>query len=265
MYSLYTPYGGFISRIFWWAFRHFYLIRWLNRIDSSKVPFDYDIISTIAGKNTIMSFNLGTPGPEQKISILGFEGDCRKKFFAKFSKKEKAKELTRNEISIFHALEGTKLTPDIIETIDTGNYIWLKTSIIEGSQRKTTILTKDIVDLSLIISQKHIKSDSKYNLELRTCLSHGDFCPWNMIINGDKIKMIDWEMAAERPLGYDLFKYLNQCSKLLNHSQQKTEFITGNTDLINYYFTEMGISNWEDYYYYYLSSIEEKHTQKHQA
>ena len=256
MYNLYTAYGGLLPRVYWWLFRHVYFIRWINRVDSNKVKFAYESINKIEGENSIMAFNLGTPGAEQKISILGIERKSGKKFFAKYSEKEKAKDLTRHEICVYHALKDSQLTPQIIDIKESDNYVWLKTSVIEGEPSSIKVLTKEIVDLSILISQKHLNHDTGRYHKLQTSLSHGDFCPWNMIKQEKEIKIIDWEMAAERPLGYDIFKFISQCSKLINSRVKNEEIISNNKKMINYYFTALGISDWEEYYDYYLSSIE---------
>lgn len=45
--------------------------------------------------------------------------------------------------------------------------------------------------------------------QLPVALAHGDFTPWNSVVQEDGLYVFDWEYAAENwPLGYDLVHYL---------------------------------------------------------
>lgn len=90
MYGLYSAYGGRFSKFYWFLFRKYKLVRLLTCIDEKKVPFDYQDIKAIDGTNSLMAFNMGSPGVEQKISILGQNLDNGMPFFAKFSQKKKS-------------------------------------------------------------------------------------------------------------------------------------------------------------------------------
>lgn len=251
MYGLYAAYGGKLSKAYWWLFRNCKMVRWLNRVDSSKVEFPFSKISDLDGEGSLMAFNLGTPGPEQKISILGYTKEDGKKFFAKYSEKKAAMELTKNEIAVYKLLEGSGLTPTIFDAKISENFVWMKTSCVDGSHSTTMELTQTVVDLALVLSQYHLSEETSNEKGLQTCLSHGDFCPWNMLINDGKIKLIDWEMAAERPLGYDIFKYVCQCSHLFRSDKTFISVIEENKVLIDLYFEKLGIKNWEKYYVYF--------------
>jgi hypothetical protein len=45
--------------------------------------------------------------------------------------------------------------------------------------------------------------------DVHVCYSHGDYSPWN-VLYGDhgEVFVFDWEMAAIRPLGWDLFNFI---------------------------------------------------------
>lgn len=44
---------------------------------------------------------------------------------------------------------------------------------------------------------------------LRTVLTHGDFTPWNVFLDGEGLYVFDWEYAQDAyPLGYDLARFL---------------------------------------------------------
>ena len=72
LYQLYTPYGS-LSKVYWWLFRHFFIVRWLNKFSNVDIVFQYTKILKLLPIGSIVSFNLGTSGEEQKISMLGEE------------------------------------------------------------------------------------------------------------------------------------------------------------------------------------------------
>jgi thymidylate kinase len=53
----------------------------------------------------------------------------------------------------------------------------------------------------------------------RLCaIAHGDFTPWNTMINGDKLHLIDWEMGKRQmPVLYDLFHFVYQSNILIGN------------------------------------------------
>lgn len=251
MYGLYAVYGGKLSRLYWWLFRNSKMVRWMNRVESAAVEFPIDRIVELEGKKSLMAINLGTPGIEQKISILGYHQQKKEKFFAKYSEKKAAMKLTKNEIAVYKMLESTGLTPTLFDAKVSEEFVWMKTSCVEGSHYPTMELTQEIVDLALELSKHHLHNETSNAKDLQTCLSHGDFCPWNMLVNDGKIKLIDWEMAADRPLGYDIFKYVCQCSRLFHPDKSYNSAIEENRTLIDLYFSKLGIKNWEEYYNYF--------------
>lgn len=86
MYGLYSPYGGMLSKIYWTLFRNIRLVRLLSSIDESKLDFPYTKIKAADGGDTLMSFNMGSPGVEQKISILGYDNKLNIPFLLSFRK-----------------------------------------------------------------------------------------------------------------------------------------------------------------------------------
>lgn len=247
MYDLYPTYGGKLSRIYWWLFRHCSIVRALNACEGKNAGFPYQKIIELEGKGSLMAFNLGTPGPEQKISILGFDEERKEPFFAKYSEKPDAIKLTRNEVATYQVLNNTNLAPELFEVKELEDCIWMRTSFVQGKHLSSMALTKEIVDLAIKLSKYHL-SDKVANEEgLMLSLSHGDFCPWNMLANDDKLQLIDWEMAADRPLGYDIFKYVCQVSLLFTPEKSLIHTIKENQALINSYFSQCGIEDWDAY------------------
>ena len=58
------------------------------------------------------------------------------------------------------------------------------------------------------------------NEESLSCgLAHGDFTPWNMYINHEKLYIYDWELSKEAmPVLFDLFHYIFQSEVMINRS-----------------------------------------------
>lgn len=252
MYGLYPSYGGTLSRVYWWLFRHCSIVRVLNACDGERAGFPYRKIVELEGRDSLMAFNLGTPGPEQKISILGFDQKMRNPFFAKYSEKPDAMALTRNEEATLRLLEETSLAPTLLEFKDQGDCVWMRTSFVNGGHLATMELTEEVVGLAVTLSKCHLTAQSVNDEGLALSLSHGDFCPWNILVDEGKLKLIDWEMAADRPLGYDIFKYVCQCARLFAPDKPYDEVVEDNRFLVDRYFSSCGIENWSPYFEYFL-------------
>lgn len=254
MYGLYPTYGGALSRIYWWLFRRCALLRTLNACDGEKAGFPYSRIVSLEGKGSLMAFNLGTPGPEQKISILGYDLEKKAPFFAKYSEKPAAMVLTKNEVATLQILNGTMLAPELLEVKEQGDGIWMRTAFVQGEHPATKALTEEVVELAVSLSRHHLSEQTADANGLSLSLSHGDFCPWNMLVDAGRLQLIDWEMAADRPLGYDLFKYVCQCARLFSPDKEYHAAIEENGEMISRYFSAFGIVDWRAYEDDFLSS-----------
>ena len=247
MYGLYSPYGGRLSRIYWWLFRHVEAVRKMSSVDENELDFPYKRIKETDGNDTLMSFNMGSPGVEQKISILGYDRILGMPFFAKFSEKPRAMELTRNEIKVYQMLDGSGLTPKLINAVDKKNYVFLKAEYIKGARPKDRHLTNDILQLCLSLVNYHLSDPIDDDSGLVMSLSHGDFCPWNVLVSGNAIRLIDWELAAERTLGYDLFTYICQVSMLFEPEKELLLAIDNDIEYVKAYFDACGIKDYKPY------------------
>lgn len=184
---------------------------------------------------------------EQKISILGFDNLNKLPFFAKFSQKPAAMELTKNEIKVYKALEHTPLVPQLLDYRIDDQYVYLKAEYIKGKRPENKELTSKIVDLCLSLKEFHLTNQKKSGNGLEISLAHGDFCPWNMLVCDKNMKLIDWELAKDRPLGFDLFTYICQVSILFNPEEELLHVIDKHSILVNYYFKACGIVNYLPY------------------
>lgn len=247
MYGLYSPYGGMLSKVYWALFRNIRLVRLLSSIDESKLDFPYTKIKAADGGDTLMSFNMGSPGVEQKISILGYDKTLDIPFFAKFSQKPRAKKLTKNEIRIYRMLDGTGLTPKLLQAVDTDDYVYLKAEFIKGSRPKSRKMTDEVLQLCLPLSKYHLTDNDVDENGLKMSLSHGDFCPWNVLVSDGAIRLIDWELADDRTLGYDLFTYICQVSILFEPDKDLLLAIDESMEYVKAYFSTLGISDYKPY------------------
>lgn len=247
MYGLYSPYGGRLSKIYWWLFQHSSVVRALTSVNEKDLEFPYSKIKASDGNDTLMSFNMGSPGVEQKISILGYDNKLNIPFFAKFSQKPRAMALTRNEVLVYRLLDGTGLTPRLLKAVDTEDYVYLKAEYINGIRPKSRNITQEILHLCLPLASRHLTEQRTDANGLKMGLSHGDFCPWNVLVSNDQIRLIDWELAADRTLGYDLFTYICQVAILFEPEKQLLLAIDESMEYVKAYFSTLGISDYKPY------------------
>lgn len=244
LYHLYTPFGK-ISRIYWWLFRQSYLVRWLNKISDIDSVFPYTKIMGLMPSGSRVSFNMGTPSDEQKISMLGEEPDG-KRFFAKYSQKPRAIELSKNEIGILSNLTGSGLAPELYDHLIADDFCFFRTSFVDGRNNTYLQLNDAIVDLAIRISKTHLHQANGEG-GLMTGLSHGDYTPWNMLILDGQIRLIDWEYGGIRFLGYDLFTFITQVCAFFKHRKSFKDAVAENTQYLNQYFYSYGIMDWTPY------------------
>lgn len=244
IYSLYGNYGGVVAKLYWWLFLHCSLVRYLNRVESSSVQ-DFELLQSLLGTDSIFGINFGTPSPDQKKSILGYDG-AGMHFFAKLSQKENAKKLSSNEIFVYQKLADSGLVPKLFNYKVTDDYVFLKTECVEGchihGQMSNVEILKILETLRAYHYDEKLKSDG-----LKTCFSHGDFCPWNMLENDGRLKIIDWEMAGERALGHDLFTYVFQTAFLIHREESFENVMRESKKLIESYFKSACIDDWKPY------------------
>lgn len=238
IYSLYGNYGGKGARLVWWLFCHFAPLRWLWRVSGEVIP-ELPLLQSLIGEDAVYGVNMGTNGPDQKKSVLGYfvndnENDNHK-FFAKLATKERAKSLSRNEIKVYQTLADTGLVPALYDFKDTEDYVFLKCECICGEHVHGDVDRSQVMKMLMLLKEKHYDQHSSIP-GLMTCFSHMDFCPWNMILVNGKLHIIDWEMAAEMPLGFDLFTYLLQTSFLTDNSKSGLEVVEENREWIEEYF-----------------------------
>ena len=248
LYGMYSPYGGKLSRWHWRLFKQSHLVRLLTSVSDNRLPFPYKQIRDLTGEEAMLSFNMGSPGKEQKISMLGYVPQTKQKFFAKFAQKHDAMRLSRHEIEVLRLLKDTKLVPQLFDSKIANDYVYLQTECVQGRRPYDTLLNNNVVDLLITLSSFHYPDSTNQTTDLCTCLSHGDFCPWNMLVQSDNsLRMIDWEMADERILGYDLFTWLLNVAGLVTGKIPLYHIIEKNRKSIMRYFNALQINDYTPY------------------
>lgn len=264
LYGVYHPYGSLSVKLYWKLFTSCKWIRALSAVDESQLNFPYRTIMDMCPANALVSFNLGTPGDEQKISMLGYIPEEDKSFFAKYSTKDKAKALSRNEIWVLRELEGRNLSPVLLDVKENDEEVFFATSRVCGNAYSSFELSGEILDI--LISLGSVKLEDGTGNELAIGLSHGDFCPWNMLQDGMEIRLIDWEMAANRPLGYDLFLFIIHTHLVMGADEKRIlALLKENANYILKYFNAFNISDYRPYLLSFLTArLKDEQDKAHQ-
>lgn len=249
LYGLYSAYGNKLSRWYWRKFQQSQFVRSLTTVKEERLPFPYTKIRELCGKEAIMSFNMGSPGDAQKISMLGYVPTTRQQFFAKFSQKPEAMRLSKHEIEVLSILQDTGFVPKLYDSRIGDDYVYLQTEYVQGHRPYDTLLNQQVVDFLIKLSSYHYPNGEQTDKEgMRTCLSHGDFCPWNMLVQQDGLlRMIDWEMADERIVGYDIFTWLLNVAGLVTGKIPLYHIIEKNRKYIMRYFNALQIGDYTPY------------------
>ena len=210
----------------------------------------------ILGSKAILAINSGTPGPEQKITVIGIEGN--NSFFFKYAQTDIASRLVENEFSVLNSLRDYKIAPAIYDHITGKGFSCLKTELLEGKR-----IVDDHVNDQVLLLLRKISSlkPQAYNYvlsEIEVSFAHGDFCPWNLMVVDGELKAFDWEMAGYYPLGYDLFTFIFQTSFLLYPKRKIDNILCHNSKYIQRFF---GSKDWKGY----LRSFAEMKLQRESA
>tara|TARA_B110000238_G_C16007322_1_gene387241 strand:- start:170 stop:943 length:774 start_codon:yes stop_codon:yes gene_type:complete len=195
----------------------------------------------------IFAFNRGTKGIEQKTSVLGIDLETKEEFFIKYANTELARENVNNEGKILKQLAFLEFVPQLKQHINEAEFTFIQTSVFKGERVVNQNIERQILGVLKRISSLKVVSKNECHTALKTCFAHGDFCPWNMMLNADELQVYDWEMAQIYPIGYDLFTYIFQTSFLLTPSKKNRDIINENNELMNNYFVGQDINDWTPY------------------
>lgn len=242
--NFFSPYSK-MGRISWLLFTKFYLYRLFFTKMNIESFISEKNIKKIIGKDAVMAFNLGTKGPEQKITGLGVYN--KEEFFIKYAQTKIAIINVTNEYDILKQIDQLDIVPKVLDFYLDSNQVLLKTNVLKGNRLNDKPIDKSIIDKLILLSKQKVDCSKTTSSNLLTCFSHGDFCPWNMMFNNGDILLFDWEMAGSYTLGYDLFTYIFQTRFLLNPETSIKNIVIENIKAIKYYFSHFNIIDWKPY------------------
>jgi aminoglycoside phosphotransferase (APT) family kinase protein len=152
-----------------------------------------------------------------------------------------------NEGQVLAQLNHLDFVPKLNLQVSKKDYSLIQTSILKGERLAKQKIEGQILNVLIELAKQKVNTEKRFESALKTCFAHGDFCPWNMMLDEDKLNVFDWEMAGIYPLGYDLFTYIFQTSFLLHPNTTIEKLLYTNKALINSYFKTFKISNWQNY------------------
>ncbi|GAA0891217.1 hypothetical protein GCM10009122_08960 [Fulvivirga kasyanovii] len=192
----------------------------------------------------------GTPGPNNKM-LLYHTANSHSYFF-KIANTPKAAQLITNECDSLKKLIGLHMSEFTIpRTRQVSGHVLQQEDLSAGGLRSNTLTEYHLNALNELCSKTAYdvaleqtgllshSMDTLNNLSddrlpkglikklktlagliriknIRQCLSHGDFTPWNMYINKGMLSIYDWELAGDMPLGFDTFHFIIQKEILIN-------------------------------------------------
>jgi hypothetical protein len=202
-----------------------------------------------------LAVSTGTPGPFQKSTIMIMDSEGKVLGFAKIGELLLAKERLKREALMLENLKSSRfldvLIPSLLYAGDLGNayillqspvpfvgrpgqialnssYVSIVKSLVQSSSTQTlesSAFFKKILDglehhpvthLELIKkAYEHFFSNYASHATAFGVM-HGDFTPWNILWDGKRAFLYDWELGSmNAPAGIDLIHFLFQTGLLL--------------------------------------------------
>lgn len=245
--TFYQPYK-LIAKLMWKVWRTSRILQNIFSTNQPEKVLPLLNISKYVTSDSILTFNLGTAGVEQKISVLGVERISKSEFYIKYATSEIACKNVYNEGLVLQQLSQLTFVPKLERCVqEENNFTLIRTSVLKGKKLINQPLNEKLLTILFTLSVQQVKSTRKFNSKLKSCFAHGDFCPWNMLTDEGCIRLFDWEMAGQYPLGYDLFTYIFQFEFLVNKKLRIEQLLSDNADLIKKYFNYFEITDWWAY------------------
>jgi hypothetical protein len=236
---------SFLGSVSWWLFKNNAAYRQLFRKKNIGNFIPEENIRNICGKKALMAFNMGTLGPERKITALGF--DQGNYFFIKYAQTPLAIANVKNEYAVLSAMKTQDFVPSVEDFREEQHSVLLKTNVLQGNRLGALKANNEILQCLIQISMVKINFNYYDRNDLKSVFAHGDFCPWNLMLSNGKILVFDWEMGGNYPLGYDLFTYIFMTGFLLFPKVATAEILSKNQPIIEAYFKHFKISDWHPY------------------
>ena len=245
--TFYQPYKK-SAKLMWKVWLNSSLFRYLFSTNEPEKFLPLDPINQYVSQGSILAFNLGTVGVEQKITVLGVDTQTNDTFFIKYATSEIACKNVFNEGVVLQQISDLLFVPKLqlnvnIET----EFTLIKTTVLHGDKMNYQPVDEQILEILYTLSSQKVVSGRNYETDLQSCFAHGDFCLWNMLKKNGNIELFDWELAGQYPIGYDLFLYIFQFEFLVNETMRFEQMLFENSDVIQRYFNHFRIVDWLPY------------------
>jgi hypothetical protein len=245
--SFYKPYK-LIARITWYIWWNIPIIRYLGTTIHAEKHLPLNQITPFVPTGSVLAFNMGSEGDENKITVLGIDPTTNETFFIKYATNKIACLNVFNEGVILEQLSHLKFVPVLkLKTKVYNDFTLIITSVLQGEKIKNQSLNSQILGILFQLSEQKVKSYHNFTSGLLTCFAHGDFCPWNLLSFEGNINVFDWELAGNYHIGYDLFTFIFQYEFLINEKVRFEYILNENSDMIQQYFNHFNIDNWMVY------------------
>jgi hypothetical protein len=242
--TFYQPYK-FSAYILWKLWLNMPFLRYIFSTDEPEKVLPIDKIEQYVSPNSILAFNLGTIGVEQKITVLGIDKLTNSSFFIKYATSELACKNVTNEGVVLEQLSHLAFVPRLyLNSKENNKFSLIKTSVLNGKKVTQRPVDSHTLEILYCLADQKIESTKNYSSGLKCSFAHGDFCPWNMLLSDGSLNIYDWELAGQYPLGYDLFTYLFQYEFLVDEKMRFDSILNRNSKVIQEYFNHFEINDW---------------------
>jgi hypothetical protein len=254
--KLYHPYR-LPAKINWWLWKK---ISWYQSIFTFNLKKDTKlnyILAKFVGNNAdyVWVINRGTDSIHQKITglfiAINSTIESHDNFFFKWGDSKIAIESIKNEIEIYTELSNYPIVPKILQYQISEKEAFYTTQIVKGTKYPYLEITGEVLGLTDEIAQLNPLKAINYCIsdKLLRSFNHGDFCPWNMIIDDktNEIRIIDWEFCGIYLKGFDLLYFIFCIEFQVKKNSSPETIMEKNYSVINHYYSSMGISDWKPY------------------
>ena len=260
--SFFKPYSRFGS-ISWWLFSNFSFYRLCFSQNKIENFIPEKKIRKIIASEALMAFNTGTKGLMQKVTALGW--DEKEYFFIKYGETEIARKNVNNEGLILKQICHLDFVPQLLNHVNECDFALIKTNVLKGVRLSNQKIDNELLSILIRLGEENKTVERDLATSVLTCFAHGDFCPWNMMIDDKKIQVFDWEMAGFYPFGYDLFTFIYQTSFLLTPNKSNTEILEDNMIWIQRFFDHFDVKDIKQYLILFVTTKLESETSKGKA
>ncbi len=256
-YFLYSPLS-YSTKIFWGLLLISNFFRLLFTCNQNSLPIEIKkIIKILDLKDASFQVKRGTHGPDQKITLVRHSRS--KTTFFKIGSTERGIELIKKEFDVLNGLKGRFNAPNTLNFYFKDGFQFMETDYIIAPKVKSIMMNEFVYDYIVNITSFNFNSQGIYYKSF----NHGDCCPWNFLqLDENNVLLIDWELAGDYILGYDLFTFIFQPPYLLTPSKSNEAIIGSNINWIRRFFNHFNVENCKDYLNIFVNSKLEYETKK---